>query len=141
MLYDLACSNGLCFSLVVWRIRLQLNYKQIPDKTIFLEFPDIEPTLKACKLRLITSRHRFASILFQLPGPGLTSRERTSTSFPMALNPSKSTVPAIHHVRSNTYMMDSTPIAQFIESTYQTLSVSLKSELGREIEANARTDL
>jgi glutathione S-transferase len=31
----------------VWRIRLLLNYKQIPYRTIFLEFPDIEHTLKA----------------------------------------------------------------------------------------------
>lgn len=46
ILYDLACTQGICFSPVVWRIRLMLNYKQIPYKTIFLEFPDIEPTLK-----------------------------------------------------------------------------------------------
>jgi glutathione S-transferase len=32
---------------VVWRIRLMLNYKRIPYSSIFLEFPDIEPTLKA----------------------------------------------------------------------------------------------
>lgn len=47
VLYDLACTKNVCFSPVVWRIRLLLNYKQIPYKTIFLEFPDIEPTLKA----------------------------------------------------------------------------------------------
>lgn len=46
VLYDLACTKGVCFSPVVWRIRLLLNYKRIPYKTIFLEFPDIEPTLK-----------------------------------------------------------------------------------------------
>ena len=46
VLYDLACTKNLCFSPVVWRIRLILNYKQIPYKTVFLEFPDIEPTLK-----------------------------------------------------------------------------------------------
>jgi hypothetical protein len=46
VLYDLACTKNVCFSPVVWRIRLMLNYKQIPYKTIFLEFPDIEPTLK-----------------------------------------------------------------------------------------------
>lgn len=46
-LYDLACTKNVCFSPVVWRIRLILNYKQIPYKTVFLEFPDIEPTLKA----------------------------------------------------------------------------------------------
>jgi glutathione S-transferase len=52
---------------------------------------------------------------------------------------SKYTVPAIHHVPSNTYMMDSTPIAQFIESTYPDRPVPLTSELGREIETKART--
>lgn len=46
VLYDLACIKNICFSPVVWRIRLLLNYKQVHYKTIFLEFPDIEPTLK-----------------------------------------------------------------------------------------------
>lgn len=46
VLYDLACTKNACFSPVVWRIRLMLNYKNIPYKTVFLEFPDIEPTLK-----------------------------------------------------------------------------------------------
>lgn len=46
ILYDLACTKSVSFSPVVWRIRLMLNYKNIPYKTIFLEFPDIEPTLK-----------------------------------------------------------------------------------------------
>lgn len=46
VLYDLACTKNVCFSPVVWRIRLMLNYKKVPYRTIFLEFPDIEPTLK-----------------------------------------------------------------------------------------------
>jgi hypothetical protein len=46
VLYDLACTKNICFSPAVWRIRLMLNFKQIPYRTIFLEFPDIEPTLK-----------------------------------------------------------------------------------------------
>jgi hypothetical protein len=46
VLYDLACTKHVCFSPVVWRIRLMLNYKRIPYRTIFLEFPDIEHTLK-----------------------------------------------------------------------------------------------
>ncbi|KAF3026637.1 hypothetical protein E8E14_014485 [Neopestalotiopsis sp. 37M] len=46
ILYDLACIKDVCFSPVVWRIRLLLNYKNVPYKTIFLEFQDIEPTLK-----------------------------------------------------------------------------------------------
>lgn len=50
----------------------------------------------------------------------------------------KYTVPAIHHVPSNTFVMDSVPIAQFLESTYPEPPVPLRSELGREIEAQAR---
>lgn len=46
VLYDLACIKDVCFSPTVWRIRIMLNYKRIAYKTIFLEFPDIEPTLK-----------------------------------------------------------------------------------------------
>lgn len=46
ILYDLACEKNECFSPVVWRIRLILNYKRIPYKTVFLEFPDIAPTLQ-----------------------------------------------------------------------------------------------
>lgn len=50
----------------------------------------------------------------------------------------KYTVPAIHHLPTNTYMMDSGPIAQFLDSTYPSPSVQLTSDLGREIEAKAR---
>ncbi|KAJ5620761.1 hypothetical protein N7510_004745 [Penicillium lagena] len=108
VLYDLACNQNVCFSPVVWRIRLMLNYKHVPYKTIFLEFPDIEPTLKG-----------------------------------LGVEPSKPaikyTVPTILHVPSNTYMMDSVPISQFIESTYPDPPVPLTSELGHEIETKART--
>ncbi|MCJ1403187.1 hypothetical protein MMC11_006410 [Xylographa trunciseda] len=66
--------------------------------------------------------------------------------FPSGLVPDESasgskykyTVPVIQHVPTNTYMMDSTPLAQFLESTYPNLPVPLTSELGREIEAKAR---
>ncbi|KAF4576801.1 GST N-terminal domain-containing protein [Pleurotus pulmonarius] len=109
VLYDLACTKNTCFSPVVWGIRLMLNYKQIPYKTIFLEFPDIEPTLKNL---------------------GLASHDSTSKL--------KYTVPTIHHVRTNTYIMDSSRIAQFLEATYPDPPVALSSELGREIQAKAR---
>ncbi|KIW25218.1 uncharacterized protein PV07_08415 [Cladophialophora immunda] len=111
ILYDLACTKNVCFSPVVWRIRLMLNYKQVPYRTIFLEFPDIEPTLK---------------------GLGLVPGESSSAS------KIKYTVPAIHHVPTGSYMMESGPISQFLESTYPDPPVPLTSELGREIEAQAR---
>ncbi|EHK99259.1 Thioredoxin-like protein [Glarea lozoyensis ATCC 20868] len=110
-LYDLACTQNTCFSPTVWRIRLMLNYKEIPYKTVFLEFPDIEPTLK--ELGLVPSE--------------------TSTGVR-----NKYTVPAIHHVPTNTYIMDSLPIAQFLESTYPERPIPLTSEHGRQIESEAR---
>ena len=48
------------------------------------------------------------------------------------------TVPTIHHVPTNAYIMDSAVIAQFLESTYPEPSVPLVSELGRKIEGETR---
>ncbi|CAG5166061.1 uncharacterized protein ALTATR162_LOCUS6878 [Alternaria atra] len=110
VLYDLACTKNVCFSPAVWRIRLMLNYKRLPYKTTFLEFPDIEPALK----RL-----------------GVHPAESSAVN--------KYIVPVIHHAPTNTYVMDSISIAQFLESTYPDLPVPLTSELGREIESKART--
>ncbi|OBT45497.1 hypothetical protein VE00_05080 [Pseudogymnoascus sp. WSF 3629] len=112
VLYDLANTKNVCFSPTVWRIRLILNYKQIPYKTIFLEFPDIEPTLEGLGL---------------VPGESSTGEKH------------KYTVPAIHHLPTNTHIMDSTPIAKFLEATYPTPPLPLTSELGRTIEVQARS--
>ncbi|KAI0132941.1 hypothetical protein BJ170DRAFT_615792 [Xylariales sp. AK1849] len=112
VLYDLVSTKSVCFSPTVWRIRLILNYKHIPYRTIFLDFPDIEPTLKG--LGLVPSG--------SAAGPQYT-------------------VPAIHHVPTNTYMMDSDPIAQFLESTYPSPPVPLTSELGGQIWAQSRAVL
>ncbi|KAL7946478.1 hypothetical protein V8C42DRAFT_320731 [Trichoderma barbatum] len=112
VLYDLACTKGVCFSPVVWRIRLLLNYKRIPYKTIFLEMPDIEPTLK---------------------GLGLPPHDDDSG------NIRKYTVPAIYYVPDNRYIMDSKPIARFLEATYPDPSVPLASELGNELELKIRS--
>lgn len=46
ILYDLASTKGVCFSPAVWRIRLLLNYKEIPYRTVWLEFPDIKDELE-----------------------------------------------------------------------------------------------
>ena len=56
-------------------------------------------------------------------------------------NKYKYTVPAIQHVLTDTVMMDSAPIAQFLESTYPDPPVPSTSELGREIEAKSRAVL
>ncbi|KAL7787490.1 hypothetical protein V8C37DRAFT_390078 [Trichoderma ceciliae] len=112
ILYDLACTKNVCFSPVVWRIRLLLNYKQISYKTIFLEMPDIEPTLEEL---------------------GLAPHD------PATGNLRRYTVPTIRHVPTNKYLMDSLPIAQFLESTYPDPPVPLTSELGDEIVLKLRS--
>ncbi|KAJ6171303.1 hypothetical protein N7470_000370 [Penicillium chermesinum] len=111
VLYDLASEKNECFSPVVWRIRLMLNYKGVSYSTIFVEFPDIEPTLKELGL-----------------DPGESS--------PGVKN--KYTVPAIRHIPSNTCMLESSRIAEFIEATYPTPPVPLHSELGQQVEAASR---
>ncbi|KAL7932746.1 hypothetical protein V8C35DRAFT_72092 [Trichoderma chlorosporum] len=112
VLYDLACIKDVCFSPVVWRIRLLLNYKRIPYKTVFLEMPDIEPTLKEL---------------------GLPPHD------PSSGNRHKYTVPTIHHLPTDRYIMDSKPISEFLESTYPDPPVQLTSELGSEIEVKVRS--
>lgn len=84
-----------------------------------------------CTVSKLQSRGKKSSNL-QLPS-GLVPGESASES------KYKYTVPAIQHVPTNTYMMDSAPIAQFLESTYPDPPVPLTSELGREIEAKARS--
>ncbi|KAK7967272.1 uncharacterized protein PG986_001549 [Apiospora aurea] len=59
VLYDLACTKNICFSPVVWCTRLMLNYKQIPYKTVFLEFPDIEATLEELGLPPNETGHKY----------------------------------------------------------------------------------
>ncbi|KAL6855809.1 hypothetical protein J3F83DRAFT_457787 [Trichoderma novae-zelandiae] len=112
VLYDLACVKNVCFSPTVWRIRLMLNYKRVPYKTVFVEMPDIEPTLREL---------------------GLPPHD------PASGNRKEYTVPAIRHVPTNKYMMDSKPIAEFLESTYTDPPVQLTTELGGEIELKLRT--
>ncbi|TFB05273.1 hypothetical protein CCMA1212_002569 [Trichoderma ghanense] len=112
VLYDLACVKNICFSPTVWRIRLMLNYKRIPYRTVFLEMPDIEPTLKEL---------------------GIPPHD------PASGNRKNYTVPAIQHVPTNKYIMDSKPIAEFLESTYPDPPLQLTSELGSEIELKLRT--
>jgi glutathione S-transferase len=58
---------------------------------------------------------------------------------PATGNKRKYTVPTIHHVPSNKYLMDSLPIAQFLESTYPDPPVPLSSELGNEIMLKLRS--
>lgn len=47
VLYDIPSRHGSCWSWNTWRTRLVLNYKGLPYRTIWLEYPDIAPTLQS----------------------------------------------------------------------------------------------
>ncbi|OAP59645.1 hypothetical protein AYL99_06943 [Fonsecaea erecta] len=44
ILYDLPSKGGTAWSLNPWKTRLALNYKGIPYKTEWVEYPDLKPT-------------------------------------------------------------------------------------------------
>ena len=117
VLYDLACTKNICFSPTVWRIRLILNYKQIPYTTTFLEFQDIEPTLSALGIP-----------------PNPTPPTTTTATAPKR----NYTVPAIHHLPTNTHLMDSAPIAAFLETTYPSPPLAPSTPQTTHIEAQLR---
>ncbi|KAH6641718.1 hypothetical protein F5144DRAFT_600325 [Chaetomium tenue] len=117
ILYDLASTKNVCFSPVVWRIRLILNYKQIPYQTIFLEFPDIEPTLSAL---------------------GLPPHPPDTTTNPPKPPKHAYTVPAIYHLPTSTYLMDSLPITHFLNTTYPTPPLSPPTPQTALLEAQLR---
>ncbi|KAK0943550.1 hypothetical protein LTR29_004927 [Friedmanniomyces endolithicus] len=122
ILYDLACIKNVCFSTAVWRIRLMLNYKKIPYRTAFLEFPDIEPTLK--KLNYLIGSPTTSGV-----DPGTTPSGHNNTFY---------SVPTIQHLPTNTLLMDSSCIAHFLETTYPDPPLPLVSPLGTKIENHSR---
>ncbi|KXJ96145.1 hypothetical protein Micbo1qcDRAFT_158354 [Microdochium bolleyi] len=46
VLYDLASKSGSTWSLNPWKTRFCLNYKQLEYRTVWLEYPDLKPSLK-----------------------------------------------------------------------------------------------
>jgi glutathione S-transferase len=107
---------------------MMLSHKQISYRTIFLEFPDIKPTLEA---------------LFVLPISSNFRANRATSGIPPH-DPSKAvayTVPAISIPSRKTLLMDSAPIAQYLETTYPSPPLPLTSDLGIEIESKSRAQL
>ncbi|KAM3086099.1 hypothetical protein ACMFMG_000238 [Clarireedia jacksonii] len=56
---------------------------------------------------------------------------------PLESSEGKYTVPAIHHVPTNTYLIDSVPIAEFLESTYPSPPLTLTSPFQQQIQEAA----
>jgi len=48
--YDLHNAEGQCWSPNLWKVRLALRYKKIPFETVWLDYPQIKPTIgKHCQ--------------------------------------------------------------------------------------------
>ncbi|KAF5317833.1 hypothetical protein D9619_012631 [Psilocybe cf. subviscida] len=90
-LYDIPSAHPLgAWSPNTWKIRYALNYKDIPYKTEWVEYPDIEARCKELGIGPTIDR------------PGLTLY----------------TLPAIHDSTTNIYMVDSVPIIEYLEKQY-----------------------
>ncbi|KIL59550.1 hypothetical protein M378DRAFT_26957 [Amanita muscaria Koide BX008] len=90
--YDLASNRPeFCWSLNTWKTRITLNYKGIPYKTEWLEFPEIE---EKCK---------------EMGIPPSSTRPDGSGVY---------TVPAIWDPRTKVGISESNRIAQYLDKTY-----------------------
>jgi len=92
ILYDIpSLLPGKAWSPNTWKARVVLNYKGIPYRTEWVEFPDIEPLSK--KLGIEPTDHK----------PDGSPRY---------------TLPVIHDPSTGVYIADSTAIAEYLEKTY-----------------------
>ncbi|KAF9063081.1 hypothetical protein BDP27DRAFT_1335612 [Rhodocollybia butyracea] len=92
-LYDFDSKTKHPWNVSVWKARYSLNFKNVPYKTIWVEYPDIEPIMK--KLGARPTRLR---------GDGS----------PMY------TLPAIHDESTGAVIADSALIAEYLDKTYPT---------------------
>ncbi|USW53929.1 Putative glutathione S-transferase, Thioredoxin-like superfamily [Septoria linicola] len=103
ILYDLP-SRGTpkCWSLNPWKARLALNYKNLPYKTEWLEYPSVAPALKS----------------YGIPPNSPSLNPNASYSIPAIRLPPSPTSSSSSD--QPTYTMDSLAIAHALESQYPT---------------------
>ncbi|KAF8507815.1 hypothetical protein JB92DRAFT_2957157 [Gautieria morchelliformis] len=101
-LYDVPSDfNGKAWSLNMWKARYALNYKGVPYKTVWLEYPEIEPTIRSIGAAP-TRKKPDGSPLYTLP---------------VIVDPSR-TAPS----GGPTVVSESFHIAEYLDETYPTPS-------------------
>ncbi|KAJ2913871.1 hypothetical protein MD484_g6539, partial [Candolleomyces efflorescens] len=94
-LFDLPCKTvGKAWSPNVWKVRYYLNYRNIPYKTEWVEFPDIEPL---CKAR------------------GVPPTKVNTDGTPLY------TIPAIYDPERNQYVSESAAIMRYLDVRFNEL--------------------
>ncbi|KAF2726291.1 hypothetical protein K431DRAFT_299380 [Polychaeton citri CBS 116435] len=98
-LFDLPSKGkNACWSLNPWKTRFALNFKGVPYKTEWIEYPDIKPTFKS----------------YGIPSNDLNAADVTA----------EYSIPTVR-LPDGTYIMDSMPIALALEKQYPTPSLRL----------------
>ncbi|KAH7397119.1 hypothetical protein BKA66DRAFT_594405 [Pyrenochaeta sp. MPI-SDFR-AT-0127] len=97
-LYDIPSQQGTAWSMAPWKVRMILNYKDIEYKTVWLEYPDLAPTLKSF---------------------GLPPNDKTAPGYTTDYSS-----PAVKY-DDGSYGMDSWLIAHELEKRYPTPSLHL----------------
>ncbi|KAJ7480322.1 hypothetical protein B0H11DRAFT_1863745 [Mycena galericulata] len=94
-LYDLKSASPQPWAPNIWRIRFILNYKRLRYRTVWVEFPDVEATLRA----------------IGAPASAARSDGRPIYTLPVVVDPTRN--PSAPHILSNT-----NNIAEYLEAAY-----------------------
>jgi len=94
-LYDLPSHNPQPWAPNIWRIRLILNYKRLPYRTVWVEFPDVEATMRS----------------IGAPPSALRSDGRPVYTLPGVVDPMRAPM-------SPTILSNTNTIAEYLESAY-----------------------
>ncbi|KAH9924680.1 uncharacterized protein BXZ73DRAFT_91251 [Epithele typhae] len=90
--YDIPClSKSKVFSPHTWKIRLSLNFKGLPYKTVWVEYPDIQALCRKI---------------------GASAGDKAEDGTPIY------TLPAIYDPNTKTTVSDSMAIARYLDKTY-----------------------
>ncbi|PPQ77824.1 hypothetical protein CVT25_015317 [Psilocybe cyanescens] len=106
--YDIPSNTPECaWSPNTWKIRYALNYRNIPYKTEWIEYPDIEAHC----------------IKFGIKPTGKLKSKRPTTissgvESTVTVEKDYYSLPAIYDPHTNTYLANSLPIAEYLEATY-----------------------
>ncbi|PPQ88435.1 hypothetical protein CVT25_011539 [Psilocybe cyanescens] len=111
--YDIPSNTSECaWSHNTWKIRYALNYRNIPYRTEWIEYPDIEA--HCIKLGIEPT----GKVTVKPSKTTTTTTKDAESTSSDTVEKDLYTLPAIYDPLTNTYLSDSLPIAEYLEATY-----------------------